>query len=155
MNLTNEDLNAIEALLDKKLGTMESDIGTLKGDVGSLKSDVSSLKSDVSTLKSDVSTLKSDVSSLKGDVSTLKSDVASLNSRVGNLEDDMRYIKVDLLENNVIPRLSTIESCYTSTYDRYKDGADKFDAAFSDIIVMKAAIAKNAKDIQELQLKQA
>ena len=127
MSLTKEDLSAIEALLDKKLGTLEGDVGTLKGDVGTLKSDVSSLKS----------------------------DVASLNNRVGNLEDDMRYIKVDLLENNVIPRLSTIESCYTSTYDRYKDGADKFDAAFSDIVVMKAAIAKNAKDIQELQLKQA
>jgi outer membrane murein-binding lipoprotein Lpp len=127
----------------------------LKSDVGTLKSDVSTLKSDVGTLKSDVGTLKSDVGTLKSDVSTLKSEMVSLNDRVSNLEDDMRYIKVDLLENNVIPRLSTIESCYTSTYDRYKNGAEKFDAAFSDIVVMKVAIAKNAQDIQELQLKQA
>ena len=26
-----------------------------------------------------------------------------------------------MTENELLPRLSTIESCYTSTYDRYKD----------------------------------
>ena len=57
----------------------------------------------------DISSLKSDVSTLKSDVSELKTEVSSLNSRVTNLEADMKVVKVDLLENNVIPRLNTIQ----------------------------------------------
>lgn len=32
-------------------------------------------------------------------------------------------------ENVILPRLDTIESCYTDTYKRYKDYADKMEAA--------------------------
>ncbi len=146
--LTKEDLQSIENLLDRKLGFIQSDVSTLK-------SDVSTLKSDVSTLKSDVSSLKSDVSTLKSDVSTLKSDMADVKDRVSNLEQDMKVVKVDLLENNVIPRLDHIENCYMDTSKRYMKDADKFENAITDIEVMKLAIQQNSADIQELKKKQA
>ncbi len=160
--LTKEDLQSIENLLDRKLGFIQSDVSTLKSDVSTLKSDVSTLKSDVSTLKSDVSTLKSDVSTLKSDVSTLKSNVSTLKSdmadvknRVSNLEQDMKVVKVDLLENNVIPRLDHIENCYMDTSKRYMKDADKFENAITDIEIMKLAIQRNSADILELKKKQA
>jgi outer membrane murein-binding lipoprotein Lpp len=139
--LTKEDLQSIENLLDRKLGFIQSDVSTLK--------------SDVSTLKSDVSTLKSDVSSLKSDVSTLKSDMADVKDRVSNLEQDMKVVKVDLLENNVIPRLDHIENCYMDTSKRYMKDADKFENAITDIEIMKLAIQRNSADILELKKKQA
>lgn len=56
-----------------------------------------------------------------------------LDARLKPIENQLKRIEVDLLENNVIPRLNTIESCYTDTYNRYKDYSDKIEAAFADI----------------------
>lgn len=79
----------------------------------------------------------------------------NLDKRVSNLEDMVKVIKVDLLENDVIPRLSNIEECYTSTYERYRDGAERFEKEFDHIDTMDKTISKHSKQIQELQLKQA
>ena len=153
--LTNKDLLAIENLLKKHIGGLEDEVTGLKGDVFTLKSDVSTLKSDVSTLKSDVSTLKNDVSELKAGVSSLNGRVSDLEQDMVALKDDMKTVKVAHLENNVIPRLNTIEKCYVDTSNRYNNSADKFETAIVDIEVMKLAIQKNSSDIQELMKKQA
>lgn len=39
-----------------------------------------------------------------------------LESSLKPIENQLKKIEVDLLENNVIPRLNTIESCYTDAY---------------------------------------
>lgn len=44
-----------------------------------------------------------------------------LDAKLKPLENKLTRIEVDLLENNIIPRLNTIESCYTSTYNKYKE----------------------------------
>lgn len=41
-----------------------------------------------------------------------------LDARLQPIENRLKRIEVDLLENNVIPRLNTIEACYTDTYNR-------------------------------------
>ena len=105
----------------------------------------------VSPLKEDISSLKEDVGSLKEDVGSLKEDVGSLKSSVANLEKELKIVKVDLLENNVIPRLNSIEACYTSTYDRYRRDADHFETAIEDIDVLKKVVKKHSKAIQKLQ----
>ena len=40
----------------------------------------------------------------------------TIDKRLDRLEGEVKYIRIDLLENNVIPRLDTIERCYTDTY---------------------------------------
>ncbi len=40
---------------------------------------------------------------------------AKLDARLKPIENRVKRIEIDLLENNVIPRLNTIESCYTET----------------------------------------
>ena len=94
---------------------------------------------------------------LEQDVKVVKVDMLENNviPRLDNLEQDVRVIKVGQMENNVIPRLSTIEQCYLDTSRRYTESADRFDSAITDIEVMKLAIQKNSSDIRELQRKQA
>ncbi len=46
-------------------------------------------------------------------------------ARLDRLEADMQYVKVVQLENNVIPRLTAIESCYLDTYHRYLERHNK------------------------------
>ncbi len=56
-----------------------------------------------------------------------------MDTKLQPIKDELKLIRVDLLENNVIPRLNTIENCYLSTYDRYTVNADKMEAALADI----------------------
>jgi len=48
-----------------------------------------------------------------------------LDAKLKPIENRLNRIEIDLLENNVIPRLNTLEACYTDTYRRYQDGIDQ------------------------------
>ena len=73
-----------------------------------------------------------------------------LDARLNPIENRIKRIEVDLLENNVIPRLNTIESCYTSTYDRYKNSVDDYEAMKQDISIMKKVITEHSEKLQKL-----
>ena len=73
-----------------------------------------------------------------------------LDARLKPIENRVKRIEIDLLENNVIPRLNTIESCYTDTYNRYKDYADKMQAAFDDIELLKKVVSEHSKMLQKI-----
>ena len=73
-----------------------------------------------------------------------------LDARLQPIENRLKRIEVDLLENNVIPRLNTIESCYTDTYNRYKDYADKMEAAFADIELLKKVVSEHSEKLQKI-----
>ena len=73
-----------------------------------------------------------------------------LDARLKPIENRLQRIEIDLLENNVIPRLNTIESCYTDTYNRYKDYADKMDAAFADIELLKKVVTEHSEKLQKI-----
>ena len=131
----NEMLLALSDLFDKKLKPVKDDVKTLKDDVKILKDDVKTLKDDVGTLKNDVGALKDDVGVLKDDVGTLKDDVKALK-----LQN----------ENDILPRLQNIESCYTSTYTRYKNGAEQIEAMQADIDIMKKVISEHSEKLQRI-----
>lgn len=73
-----------------------------------------------------------------------------LDSRLKPIENRLKRIEVDLLENNVIPRLNTIESCYTDTYNRYKDYADKIEMVFADIELLKKVVSEHSEKLQKI-----
>ena len=55
----------------------------------------------------------------------IREDIQEMKSRVKKIEI--------MQENELLPRLSTIESCYTSTYDRYKDNVETYESMKQDI----------------------
>ena len=73
-----------------------------------------------------------------------------LDAKLKPIENQLKRIEVDLLENNVIPRLNTIESCYMDTYNRYKDHADKMEAAFADIELLKKVVTEHSEKLQKI-----
>lgn len=75
---------------------------------------------------------------------------AKLDARLNPIENRMKRIEVDLLEHNVIPRLSTIESCYTETYNRYRDYADKIDAVLADVELLKKVVSEHSEKLQKI-----
>lgn len=75
---------------------------------------------------------------------------AKLDARLKPIENQLKRIEIDLLENNAIPRLNTIESCYTHTYNRYKNYADKIEAAFADIELLKKVVTEHSEKLQKI-----
>ena len=55
-----------------------------------------------------------------------------------------------LLENDILPRIQNIESCYTSTYRRYQSGAEQIDAMKDDIDIMKKVITEHSGMLQKI-----
>lgn len=75
---------------------------------------------------------------------------SKLDSRLNPMKEQLKRIEVDLLENNVIPRLNTIESCYTSTYERYKDTSYKMDALIADMDILKKVVTEHSSMLQRI-----
>lgn len=86
-----------------------------------------------------------------------------LDSRLKPIEDSIQAVKdeveivknelynVKLFQENVIlPRLNTIESCYTSTYDRYKKYADRMEANFDDTELLKKVVTEHSEKLQKI-----
>ena len=130
-----ERLDGFEANMIPRFERLETNVIELKIDVDNLKTKVDGLETDVSELKADVSGLKTDVGVLKADVSGLKGE--------------MQYIRVVQLENNVIPRLSTIESCYLDTFQRYVERTEQFDKMTADIGVLKSIVSEHSRKLEK------
>ena len=63
-----------------------------------------------------------------------------------------RLKKIELTqENEILPRLQNIESCYLSTYKRYQTGIEQIESMQTDIEVMKSVIREHSEKIQQLQ----
>lgn len=72
--------------------------------------------------------------------------------RLDKLESDMQYVRVVQLENNVIPRLNTIEAYYVDTAERYLERTEQIDAMSSDIGVMKVILEEHSKKLNRMSV---
>lgn len=72
-----------------------------------------------------------------------------MDAKLKPLEDRNKNIEL-LLENDVIPRLNNIESCYTSTYRRYANGISQLEAMQADIDIMKKILPEHAQRLSQL-----
>lgn len=81
---------------------------------------------------------------------------AKLDARLKPMENRLDRIETKVtnialtLENDIRPRLNTIESCYTETYNRYKDYADKMEAAFEDIEILKKVVSEHSEKLKKI-----
>ena len=113
--------------------------------------------------------------SLEGKIQNLDSKIQSveqnLNSKIQNLDSKIQNVEQSLgsqiqevqqnlgkeihllklcQENLILPLLNTIESCYTDTYRRYRDYADRIEAVFDDVDIMKKVITEHSRELQKL-----
>ncbi len=177
MSLTKEDLLAISQVLDVKLDSklnpieskahrignylverVEPRLSSMEGSISRLNTDLQDFRANVEIRLQGIETRLQDVETRLQDVETRLQDVETnlqsvegrLTARIEALENRTRRIEVDLLENNVIPRLNTIEVCYTDTYNRYKDYVDRMEAYFADTELLKTVVSQHSERIQKL-----
>lgn len=130
MILTAEDLLAISQMmderLDRRLKPIESDIKTMKGDIKEIKNEQKIMKNDLRAVKNEVKTVRAEVKTLK---------------------NELQRVKL-FQENIIMPRLNEIEACYTSTYDRYKEHADRMERTYDDVAVLKRVVTGHSEKLQ-------
>ena len=62
-----------------------------------------------------------------------------------------RLSRIELtLENDIKPRLNSIESCYTDTFNRYKDSVEKYDSMLMDISILKKVVSEHSEKLQKI-----
>lgn len=72
-----------------------------------------------------------------------------LDAKLKPIKDDVRDINLTL-ENDVLPRLQNIESCYTTTYKRYQSGINQIESMQADIDVIKKVLSEHSEKLQKL-----
>jgi len=86
MALTNEDLQAIAALMDEKINPLRTDIRDMKSDINDMKTDINGMKTDINDMKSDINGMKTDINGMKTDINGMKTDINKLSDRIEILE---------------------------------------------------------------------
>lgn len=71
-----------------------------------------------------------------------------VQKQIEPLKEDIRDIKLRL-ENDISPRLQNIESCYTTTYDRYKSGINQIEAMQNDIDLLKKVVQEHSDKLNK------
>ena len=100
------------------------------------------ISSMIDPLREDFNSMKEDLNSMKNDLNSVKEDMQETKERVK---------KVELtLENKVLPRLNTIEACYISTFNRYKEHVETYDSMKQDIHVIKKVVMEHSERLQKL-----
>lgn len=120
---------ALSDLLDEKLGGLEQKVDGLEQKVDGLDQRMDGLDRRMDGLEQRMDGLEQSMESVQGRVTR---------------------IEVDLLENNVIPRLNTIEACYTSTYNRYREYSERMETAFTDIDLLKKVVSEHSEKLKRI-----
>ncbi len=159
----NELLLSISDMIDSKLNAglrlMKNEMQDMKGELQTelrtmeqgLRSDMQKmeqgLRSDMQKMEQE---LRSDIQELRSDMQTMEQGLRSdMKKMEQELKSDIHMLKL-CQENLILPRLNTIESCYTDTYRRYRDDADQMEAVSADVDIMKKVIAEHSQRLQKL-----
>lgn len=105
-------------------------------------------------LKAELQPLKNEIQDFRNEMrSEMQEFQGGMRSEMqefqGEMRNEIHQIKL-FQENILLPRLNTIESCYLDTYRRYRDNADRMEAVFEDVGIMKKVIAEHSKQLQKL-----
>lgn len=116
-------------------------LSKMKGDLAMKKNEMKEeLAILLAPLTKAVSGMQNELADMKGEISEMKGEMASMNARLKKVELTQ--------ENEILPRLRTIEDCYLATYERYRESVDDYREMKQDISVLKAVVAEHSKKLQ-------
>lgn len=110
----------------------------------------------VQKLKAELQPVKDKLQNIDNRLQVVEEKLQNVDGRLQVVEVSLHNVEDNVLrlnlchENDILPRLNTIESCYTSTYNRYNSYAEKMDAAFTDINLLKIVVSDHSDKLQKL-----
>ena len=135
----NELLLALSGMLDKKL----------KAELQPINNELQTMKDDIADMKGEIADMKGEIADIRNEIAGMKGEIASIKSNMLIMQNEIRQIKL-CQENIILPRLDTIESCYSDTFNRYRTYADKMDSVFEDVELLKTVVTHHSEKLQKL-----
>lgn len=146
-----ELLLAISNMLDAKL---KAELQALKAELhDEIQAVRTELLGEIQTVRTE---LHEEVRSVRAEVQELRAEVQEVKAELKEVKAEQRVLKEELhriklyQENVIMPRLNTIEACYTGTYRRYASYVEKMEATFRDVEVLKIVVAEHSEKLQKL-----
>lgn len=100
-------------------------------------------------LYGEIQSVRAELQEVKAEVQTLKTEVQTLKAEVQTMKDEMHRIKL-YQENVIMPRINTIEACYTDTFKRYAMYVEKMESTFQDVEMLKIVVAEHSEQLKKL-----
>ena len=72
-----------------------------------------------------------------------------LDKKLEPINSRLKKIEINQ-ENDILPRLQNIESCYTSAYNRYQNSVADYENMKQDIEIMKKVITEHSEKLQRI-----
>lgn len=130
--------------------------GMLENMQNSLRTEIAETRDSLqSSLRAEIAETRDSLqNSLRAEIAETRDSLQnSLRAEITETRDSLQsqLTQINLtLEQNVVPRLNTIESCYVSTYERYSQGINQLESIQSDILVMKDVIMKHSTQLAKI-----
>ncbi|MBD5477197.1 MAG: hypothetical protein HDR17_14670 [Lachnospiraceae bacterium] len=86
---------------------------------------------------------------LHGEIQSVRAELQEVKADVQTLKDEMHRIKL-YQENVIMPRINTIEACYTDTFKRYAMYVEKMESTFQDVEMLKIVVAEHSEQLKKL-----
>ena len=144
--MSNELSNkTVTYLLGEISGMLENMQNSLRTEIAETRDSLqNSLRAEIAETRE---TLHAEIAETRDSLqSSLRTEIAETRD---SLQSQLTQINLTL-EQNVVPRLNTIESCYVSTYERYSQGINQLESIQSDILVMKDVIMKHSTQLAKI-----
>ena len=153
----NELLLAISDMMDTKLKPVNDRLEKIEltqdNDIlprlGKLEQSQERMEQSYERMEQSVGKLEQSYERMEQSYERLEQSYERLEQSYERLELAQKKMELTL-ENNILPRLQTIEECYLSTYDRYRDGVDQMASMQANIDVIKTTITKHSEILQKL-----
>ena len=163
----NELLLAISDLLDVKL---KAELQPLKNELhdeiravrDELHAEIQEVRNDLHTeIQSVKNELRLEIQAVRDDLHAEIQDVRNelhaeiqavrdeLSAEIQSLDARVRLLQLNQ-ENVIMPRLNDIEVCYTDTFKRYRDYAEKMNSTFEDVDLLKKVVMEHSEKLQKL-----
>ena len=148
--MSNELSNkTVTYLLGEISGMLENMQNSLHAEIAETRDSLqSSLRAEIAETRDSLqNSLRAEIAETRDSLqSSLRAEIAETRD---SLQSQLTQINLTL-EQNVVPRLNTIESCYVSTYERYSQGINQLESIQSDILVMKDVIMKHSTQLAKI-----
>jgi len=148
--MSNELSNkTVTYLLGEISGMLENMQNSLRTEIAETRDSLqSSLRAEIAETRDSLqNSLRAEIAETRDSLqNSLRAEIAETRD---SLQSQLTQINLTL-EQNVVPRLNTIESCYVSTYERYSQGINQLESIQSDILVMKDVIMKHSTQLAKI-----
>lgn len=149
-----ELLLAISSMMDTKLKPINARIDALEKNLNARIDAVEkNLNARIDAVESRINAVESRIDAVEAN---LNARIDAVESRIDAVEMNLNA-RIDrtnqLLENQVLPRLNEIETCYLSTYERYQQGVEKIEQLQLDVEVIKDVLIEHGERFQLYQRK--